>query len=96
MIWGLVAMVIVGIMGIALIALSPEGDAIINEPLIASAPIIDDEAYEWSAYYVEAFNEYADEFTALFNAMEYKRAKNGASMIRRPGDKSFKFVAKGN
>ena len=47
---------------------------------------------EWELYELEAYAEYADEFTRLFNAMEYKRSKNGRSMIRRPGDSSFKFV----
>lgn len=50
---------------------------------------------EWELYHAEAKQEYADEFTALFNAMEYKVSKNGRSMVKRPGDKSFKFVAKG-
>lgn len=42
-----------------------------------------------------AYAEYADEFTALFNAMEFKVSKNGRSMVRRPGEKSFRFVKKG-
>lgn len=50
----------------------------------------------WDCYWIEAANEYADEFTALFNSYEVKRAKNGAMMIRRPGEKSFKFCKRGN
>lgn len=50
---------------------------------------------EWRTFKREAQQEYADEFTAYFNAIEYKRASNGVSMIKRPGDKSFRFVKKG-
>jgi len=53
------------------------------------------EEMEWDAFHADAYTEYADEFTALFNSIEFKCAKNGASMIRRPGDKSFRFVKKG-
>lgn len=42
---------------------------------------------EWDAYYGEAYCEYADEFTALFNSYTYKLSKNGRSMV------NGKFVA---
>ena len=62
-----------------------------------SAPLTeeDEDAYEWSEFHADAYAEYADEFTALFNSYEMKRAKNGAMMIKRAGDKSFKFCKKG-
>jgi hypothetical protein len=78
-------------------------DVVIIPPMPNYAPNVvgisivgdyDDE--EWNAYNAEAFAEYADEFTALFSSYEYKRAKNGAPMIRKSGEKSFRFVKKGN
>jgi hypothetical protein len=41
----------------------------------------DQEAYEWSEFYCDAYDEYADQFTALFNSYSYKLSKNGRSMI---------------
>ncbi|MFG2268090.1 hypothetical protein [Streptomyces sp. NPDC048720] len=43
-------------------------------------------------YWLEVAYEFSDAFTAHFNAIEFKRSKNGRSMVRRPGDKSFRFV----
>lgn len=54
-----------------------------------------DDEFTWAEFHIDAYSEYADAFTVYFNSLEYKRAKNGASMIRVPGAKSFKFVAKG-
>lgn len=50
---------------------------------------------EWDAYYGEAYSEYVDEFTALFNSYETKRAKNGALMIRQGNSGSYRFAKKG-
>lgn len=50
---------------------------------------------EWALYHAEAYDEYADEFTALFNSYEFKQAKNGAPMIRRANEKSYRFVPRG-
>jgi hypothetical protein len=61
--------------------------------VVSVAPVNDER--EGSLYHAEAKQEYADEFTALFNSYECKRAKNGAMMIRRSGEKSFKFAKKG-
>lgn len=84
------------------IALSYAGISNDDEPKTVYAPPMSSVASEctcdkceWDDYYGDAYDEYCDEFTALFNAIEYKRAKNGRSMVRGPGDKSFKFVAKG-
>lgn len=50
---------------------------------------------EWDEFYALSYGEHTAAFDMLFNAMEYKVSKNGRSMVKRPGDKSFKFVAKG-
>lgn len=50
----------------------------------------------WNEYYVDAYNEYADEFTALFNSYETKRASNGALLIRTGNSGRYKFAKKGN
>lgn len=50
---------------------------------------------EWDAYHADAYAEYEDEFTALFNSYETKVAKNGAMMIRKGNSGSFKFAKKG-
>lgn len=47
---------------------------------------------EWSEFHADAYEEYADEFTALFNSYEVKRSKNGRTMIRQGDSGSFKFV----
>lgn len=49
---------------------------------------------EWSEFWLDAVEEYEDEFTALFNSYEIKRAKNGAIMIRRGNSDSFRFAKK--
>lgn len=51
--------------------------------------------HEWDKYKFEAYWDYADEFTALFNSYETKRAKNGRLMIRQGSTGSFKFAKKG-
>lgn len=50
---------------------------------------------EWLDFKIDAYQEYADEFTALFNSYEVKRAKNNALMIRRGNMGSYKFAKKG-
>lgn len=62
-------------------------------PMPQSAPVTECICDE--CCYYEAVIEYADEFTALFNSYEVKRAKNGALMIRRGNSGSFKFARKG-
>lgn len=67
---------------------------LIEFPVVA-APVsihVENEEQEWAEFHALSYAEHADAFTALFNAMEYKVSKNGRSMIRRPGDKSFRFV----
>jgi hypothetical protein len=44
--------------------------------------------------WAEAYDEFADEFTALFNSYQVKRAKNGALMIRRGSSGSYTFARK--
>lgn len=77
----------------ALISLvSPTNSAVVViPPMPQSAPaVIDHDDYEWSEFYCDAYDEYADEFTALFNSYSYKLSKNGRSMI------NGKFVKRGN
>lgn len=50
---------------------------------------------EYEEFHADAVKEYEDEFTALFNSYEMKRAKNGALMIRRGNSGSYKFCKKG-
>lgn len=47
---------------------------------------------EWLEFEIDAYNEYADEFTAMFNAVEYKLSKNGRSMTRSTNGGGFKFI----
>lgn len=63
-------------------------------PVTNVAAIADNEASEWAMYWHEAFEEYEDEFTAIFNATEFKVSKNGRSMVKGIHAKSFKFAAK--
>lgn len=65
---------------------------LVNVPAFAASTHATNEADEWAEYHAEALVEYEDEFTRLFNSMEYKRSKNGRSMIRREGETSFRFV----
>jgi hypothetical protein len=53
------------------------------------------EETEWDLYHAEAFDEYADEFTALFNSYETKWSKNNRLMMRAGDAGSFRFVKKG-
>jgi len=72
--------------------ITPQHDDVVIIPAAETEEII---AWEWAQFNADAYLEYADEFTALFNSYEVKRAKNGAMMIKRAGDKSFKFCKKG-
>ncbi|MFJ6010234.1 hypothetical protein ACIQHZ_31615 [Streptomyces halstedii] len=46
-------------------------------------------------YRGEAYEEYADEFTSLFNSYETKWSKNSRLMIRQGSTGPYKFVKKG-
>lgn len=50
------------------------------------------ESDEWDMYHAEAFQEYALEFDAIFDMIEFKVAKNGRSMVKGAYSTSFKFV----
>lgn len=52
------------------------------------------DSLEWATYWHEAFEEYEDEFTALFNSYETKWSKNNRLMIRQGNSGSYRFVAK--
>lgn len=51
--------------------------------------------YTWDEFHADVYKSVEVAFDLHFLALEFKRAKNGAPMIRKPGQKSFKFVAKG-
>lgn len=63
----------------------------INAPLVEE----DEDNYEWAQFNADAYEEYADEFTALFNSYDVKQAKNGAMMLKRAGENTYKFCKKG-
>ncbi|MGS2592226.1 hypothetical protein [Streptomyces hebeiensis] len=50
---------------------------------------------EWEEYKRDAYNEYEDMFTELFNSYETKWSKNNRLMIRQGSNGSYKFVKKG-
>jgi hypothetical protein len=51
-------------------------------------------ADDWSAFHADAFAEYADEFTALFDSYETKWSKNNRLMIRVGDTGSYRFAKK--
>lgn len=53
------------------------------------------DAMEWAEFEADAYWEYNDQFTALFNSYEVRFTKNGRTMIRRGDSGSFKFAKKG-
>lgn len=53
------------------------------------------EDVEWAEFHEDAMSEYMDMFDGIFNAVEYKRAKNGRSMVKGAYATSFKFAPKG-
>lgn len=63
-------------------------------PVVAMAIEIEAEDIEWGEFWQDSFEEHADEFTALFNSYEVKRAKNGALMIRQGDSGSYRFARK--
>jgi hypothetical protein len=63
--------------------ITPANSEVIDNPAMPQhKPVVkDQDSYEWSEYYSDAYDEYADEFTALFNSYTYRVSKNGRSMI---------------
>jgi len=49
--------------------------------------------FTWAEFHLDAFEEYASEFDALFNSYETKWSKNGRLMMRKGSTGSFKFVS---
>lgn len=68
---------------------------VIAVPSVAAPTSIEAEQSTWDEFHADAVQEYTDQFTALFNSYETKRAKNGAMMIRVGDSGSFKFAKKG-
>ncbi len=81
------AIAIVVSMLITLVSIFFEPKAETNVIAIEAAATCDCDACQWADYYVDAYAEYCDEFTALFNSYTYKVSKNGRSMV------NGKFVA---
>lgn len=79
---------------ISLITPANNVDVVVIPPMPMYSPEVA-ESHEWVAYSHDAYCEYADEFTALFNSYEVKHAKNGALMIRRGDSGSYKFCKRG-
>jgi hypothetical protein len=50
------------------------------------------DAAEWDAFHAEAYEEYAAEFTALYNGYETRWSKNNRLMIRNGDSGPYKFV----
>ena len=71
-----------------------EAPVVVIPPMPNYAPYVNEEE-EWAQFHADSYASYEAAFTVHFSAIEFKRAKNGSSMIRTPGAKSFKFVAKG-
>ena len=64
---------------------------------VTARPVVSEQRsneMDWAAFHVDAIEEYADEFTALFNSYETKVAKNGAMMIRQGNSGPYKFARK--
>lgn len=81
---------IIWLMGI-LLTLFPaqRADVVVIPPMPQHFPTENEynEKWAWSEFHADAFEEYANEFTVLFNSYTYKLSKNGRSMI------NGKFVA---
>jgi hypothetical protein len=59
-------------------------------------PVAETEEQEWQHFHAEAYDEYAAEFTALFNSYDVKWAKNGRLMLREGDSGPYKFVKRSN
>lgn len=68
---------------------------VIAVPSVAAPTSIEAEQFTWDEFHADAYAEYLNDFDALFNSYETKRAKNGAMMIRVGDSGSFKFAKKG-
>lgn len=60
-----------------------------------NVPTVIEEVMTWDEFYSEEYDEALTQFDILFDSYEYKRSKNGRSMIRRENEKSYRFVSKG-
>jgi len=62
---------------------------------VETSVVTEVEVMSWDEFHAEELSEALAHFDHLFNSYEYKLSKNNRSMIRRDGETSFKFVAKG-
>lgn len=94
---GLIAIIAMGLINLIAIVSEPEVPEIFVIPPMPqySADELFEECICDDCCYELAVKEYADEFTALFNSYETKRAKNGALMIRKGNSGSYRFAKKG-
>lgn len=89
----LVVQILLGILlGVLTLGVSVEPS---NDFAPSAVAVVVDEEQEWREFHELAVIEYEDTFTTLFNSYETKWSKNDRLMIRRPGDKTFKFAKKG-
>lgn len=65
---------------ISLVGNNADVQIVVIPPMPQVSPAISEDQ-EWAEYRAEAYEEYADEFTALFNSYNYKLSRNGRSMI---------------
>lgn len=73
---------------VVIIPAKPQYSPVVN-------PFHNDKCMCDDCYYDEAYCDYADEFTALFNSYSVKRAKNNALMIRKGNSGPYRFAKKG-
>lgn|SRR5690606_4224436 len=96
---GLIAIIAMVLIRLTAIIPGPEvAEVMVIPPMPSFSPAEyaeEIEILEWDEYWCESFMEHADEFTALFNSYETKRAKNGAMMIRKGNSGSYRFAKKG-
>lgn len=85
------------IMGLvmALVFLSGISGMVSQPALAAPRYVMSDEnveKLEWVKYEAEAYAEYSDEFTRIYNGYTTKWAKNGRLMMRNGDSGPYKFV----
>ncbi|HEY9259901.1 hypothetical protein [Chitinophaga sp.] len=93
----MIAIILLVLRVITLGITNQEASAIVVIPAMPNyAPVIDaSECMCDECYSEDCFTEALVEFDAIFNAVEFKRAKNGRSMVKGIHSSSFKFVKKG-
>lgn len=91
----MIAYVIAIVLAILSMGNSRDVSVVTVPPMPNYAPNVTAEMSHEDDIWWDAFEAAQSEFDAMFDAIEFKVSKNGRSMVRRPGDKSFRFVKKG-